>query len=134
MTFVKRVERVALAVENLEQARTYFEKCFERFSENTKLGIGGGDIYNKVGDSFELEKMPHFHVRGATKIYKKECWKDIGRLKGPILRGLSSRAPYFHNGSAKTLMDVINFYDARFNMNLTAQQKADLVAFLRACK
>ena len=59
-------------------------------------------------------------------------WKDIGRLKGPILRGLSSRAPYFHNGSARTLMDVVNFYDVRFNLNLTAQQKADLVAFLSA--
>ena len=59
-------------------------------------------------------------------------WKDVGRLKGPILRGLASRAPYFHNGSAKTLLDAINFYDARFNIGLTAQEKADLVAFLGA--
>jgi hypothetical protein len=59
-------------------------------------------------------------------------WKDIGRLKGPILRGLASRAPYFHNGSAKTLSDVIDFYNVRFNVGLTAQEKADLVAFLNA--
>jgi hypothetical protein len=58
--------------------------------------------------------------------------KDIGRLKGPILRGLASRAPYFHNGSAKTLLDVVNFYEARFNLSLTAQQKSDLVEFLNA--
>jgi len=59
-------------------------------------------------------------------------WKDIGRVKGPILRGLASRAPYFHNGSAGTLSDVIDFYNVRFNMGLTAAEKADLVAFLRA--
>ena len=57
---------------------------------------------------------------------------DIGKLKGPILRGLAARAPYFHNGSAKTLNDVVEFYNERFNLNLTAQQKKDLVAFLGA--
>ena len=60
-----------------------------------------------------------------------EC-KDIGRFKGPILRGLASRAPYFHNGSAATLMDVLNFYDHRFGIGFTDQQKADLVNFLNA--
>jgi hypothetical protein len=55
--------------------RDYFKKCFAKFKENSKLGIGGGDIYNKVGDRFELEKLPHYHVRGATKIYSRECWK-----------------------------------------------------------
>jgi cytochrome c peroxidase len=56
--------------------------------------------------------------------------KDIGRFKGPILRGLAARAPYFHNGSAATLEDVVNFYDRRFSMHLTTSEKADLVAFL----
>ncbi len=54
----------------------------------------------------------------------------IGRFKGPILRGLASRAPYFHNGSAASLMDVVNFYDQRFTIGFTAQQKTDLVNFL----
>ena len=57
---------------------------------------------------------------------------DIGKVKGPILRGLAARAPYFHNGSAKTLMDVVNFYDLRFGMGFTSQQKEDLVHFLNA--
>jgi hypothetical protein len=56
---------------------------------------------------------------------------DIGKTKGPILRGLAARAPYFHNGSAATLLDVVNFYDQRFSLNLTDGQKSDLVAFLR---
>lgn len=57
---------------------------------------------------------------------------DVGKTKGPILRGLSARAPYFHNGSASTLKDVVIFYDMRFNMGLTLQQQADLVAFLKS--
>jgi cytochrome c peroxidase len=57
---------------------------------------------------------------------------DIGKVKGPILRGLAARAPYFHNGSAATLMDVVNFYDQRFNIGFTNQQKQDLVNFLNA--
>jgi cytochrome c peroxidase len=58
-------------------------------------------------------------------------WADIGKFKGPVLRGLAARAPYFHNGSAAALSDVITFYNTRFNLNLTAQQQADLIAFLR---
>jgi cytochrome c peroxidase len=55
---------------------------------------------------------------------------DIGKLKGPILRGLAGRAPYFHNGSAARLLDVVNFYDQRFSIGFTDEQKSDLVAFL----
>ncbi|HEV3206209.1 MAG TPA: hypothetical protein VGZ28_04600 [Terriglobales bacterium] len=55
---------------------------------------------------------------------------DISKFKVPSLRGLAARAPYFHNGSAETLLDVVNFYDQRFNMLLTDQEKADLVAFM----
>jgi cytochrome c peroxidase len=55
----------------------------------------------------------------------------IGKIKGPILRGLAGRAPFFHNGSAVTLMDAVNFYDARFNLHLSQQDKDDLVVFLR---
>jgi hypothetical protein len=58
-------------------------------------------------------------------------WADIGKFKGPILRGLSARAPYFHNGSAQTLEDVVNFYDSRFNVGFTEQEKSDLIAFLK---
>ena len=57
---------------------------------------------------------------------------DIGKVKGPILRGLAARAPYFHNGSAATLDDVVTFYDQRFGINFTDQEKSDLVAFLKA--
>lgn len=54
----------------------------------------------------------------------------IGKIKGPVLRGLSARAPYFHNGSARTLLDVVRFYEHRFGLVLTQQEESDLVAFL----
>lgn len=54
----------------------------------------------------------------------------IGKIKGPVLRGLSARAPYFHNGSAQTLLDVVHFYEHRFGLVLTPSQESDLVAFL----
>jgi cytochrome c peroxidase len=59
-------------------------------------------------------------------------WTDIGKVKGPILRALASRAPYFHNGSAATLADVIVFYDMHFNIGFTPREKADLIAFLNS--
>ncbi|MEO6748141.1 MAG: hypothetical protein ABI294_00965, partial [Casimicrobiaceae bacterium] len=57
---------------------------------------------------------------------------DIGKMKGPILRGLAARAPYFHNGSAATLQDAVNFYNLRFNIGFTVAQMSDLAAFLQS--
>lgn len=57
---------------------------------------------------------------------------DVGRIKGPILRGLAARAPYFHNGAAGNLNQIVNFYNQRFRMGLTDKQKAQLVAFLNS--
>lgn len=59
-------------------------------------------------------------------------WKDIGRFKGPVLRALSARAPYFHNGFAATLDDVVAFYTSRFSIAFTAQERSDLLMFLRS--
>jgi len=57
---------------------------------------------------------------------------DFNRIKGPILRGIAARAPYFHNGAAANLRELVNFYDQRFGMQLTETQKSDLIAFLNS--
>jgi cytochrome c peroxidase len=57
---------------------------------------------------------------------------DLGMIKVPILLGVGARAPYFHGGNALTLTDVVNFYNKRFNIGLTAQQKTDLVNYLNS--
>ncbi len=59
-------------------------------------------------------------------------WADVSKFKGPVLRGLASRAPYFHNGFAADLNAAVNFYVTRFNLVLTNQEEADLVAFLQS--
>ena len=109
-------------------------------SISAPLNIGVGDLTS----SLDLSYLPTITVRPKTG--KKNTvtttdlgralitgkWADIGKLKGPILRGLAARAPYFHNGSAASLKDVIEFYDVRFAIGLTDAEKADLVAFLSA--
>ena len=49
-----------------------------------------------------------------------------------MLRALAARPPYFHDGSAATLTDVIKFYDTRFQARFTEQERSDLLAFLMA--
>ena len=55
---------------------------------------------------------------------------DVGSIVMQQFRGLAARAPYFSNGSAKTLRELVDFYDRRFDMKLTEQDRQDLVNFL----
>jgi len=69
---------------DLSFAPDYFEKCFEYFTAKPHLGIGGGEIYHEFNSQLKLESHPKFHVRGATKIYRKACWEALGGLwRGP---------------------------------------------------
>jgi len=101
------------------------------------LNIGLTDASRRTPD------LPLFHLRNKTTMDTVTTtdpgramvtgkWSDIGKFKGPILRALAARAPYFHNGSASTLEEAVDFYDTRFNIGLTKREKADLVAFLNA--
>ena len=55
---------------------------------------------------------------------------DIGSIVMQQFRGLSARAPYFSNGSAKNLRELVDYYDRRFDMKLTEAEKQDLINFL----
>lgn len=55
---------------------------------------------------------------------------DVGSIRMQQFRGLTARAPYFANGSAKDLGEVVDFFDRRFNIGLTDKEKQDLVSFL----
>ncbi|HEX9163976.1 MAG TPA: hypothetical protein VF980_19875 [Thermoanaerobaculia bacterium] len=79
-----------------------------------------------------LNQPATFQTTDPARALQTGRCADVGKTKGPILRDLSARPPYFHNGSAATLRDVVNFYDQRFNIGFTDQQKADLVAFLQS--
>jgi hypothetical protein len=67
----------------------------------------------------------------GTGLFSGLC-ADVNRVKVPVLRGLAARAPYFHNGSAGNLGQLVNFYNARFQMNLSPPQLTDLENFLNA--
>jgi biofilm PGA synthesis N-glycosyltransferase PgaC len=60
----------------------YFERCFRAFEADARLGIAGGTICSLRNGVIEEESKidPQFHVRGATKIYRAECWRAIGGL------------------------------------------------------
>lgn len=58
----------------------YFERCFVHFQEDPSLGIGGGILLSPTNQELRLEDGPSFHVRGATKIYRRQCWAAIGGL------------------------------------------------------
>jgi biofilm PGA synthesis N-glycosyltransferase PgaC len=58
----------------------YFEKAFERFETDSKLGIGGGVLYHIDNGVKQIERHPLFHVRGGCKIYRRDCWDRMGGL------------------------------------------------------
>jgi biofilm PGA synthesis N-glycosyltransferase PgaC len=60
----------------------YLEKCLDHFANDPKLGIGGGTICSVVDGELKVESSgdPPFHVRGATKIYRRDCWDQIAPL------------------------------------------------------
>jgi mono/diheme cytochrome c family protein len=69
----------------------------------------------------EPNGAPSTAARSATKMYRTTP-----------LRALQLHAPYFHNGSAQTLEAVVEMYNTRKGLNLSAQQKADLVQYLKS--
>ena len=119
----------------------------------TPLNIGTGDpdasnpAINQGG--LDIRYLPSITIcktDAATGLPTSECkttsdlgqalidgkFAHAGKIKGPVLRGLAARAPYFHNGAAQTLMEVVHFYESRFGLALTHQEESDLVAFLNA--
>ena len=108
-------------------------------SVSAPLNIGVGDLNSPLDVSYlpviTLQNKVTLEIKTTTdpgRALITGLWKDVGRLKGPVLRGLASRAPCFHNGSANSLSDVIEFYNTRFNIGFTPQEKSDLIAFLNA--
>ena len=106
-------------------------------SVSLPLDIGLTDESRRTPD------MPLYTLRNKTtgELYRTTDpgralisgrWADRSRFKGPILRALATRAPYFHNGAAAKIEDAVHFYETRFGAVFTDDEKSDLVAFLRS--
>jgi len=78
-------------------------------------------MLHPVADSMAEPETPSYAARSATKLYRTSP-----------LAGVWQHAPYFHDGSAATLDDVVGIYDTKRSLGLTAQQKSDLVQYLKS--
>jgi cytochrome c peroxidase len=107
------------------RGRVVFEgmgKCATCHSEATFTDAPGRlHAPTEVVTEPEPNNGPSFASRSATKMYRTTP-----------LRGLWQHAPYFHNGVAASLEGVVDLYNTRKALNLTAQQRGDLVQYLKS--
>lgn len=89
-------------------------------------------LINGCPNPFNPGEPESFYTTDPGKALISGLCSDFNRGKGPVLRGLAARAPYFHNGAAADLQELVNFYNQRFQMDLTEEQKQDLIAFLNS--
>ena len=79
-----------------------------------------------------VSHLPQWLGRAGAGFPPTGHWADIGAFRAPPLRGIAGRSPYFHDGQATSIDDVIDFYDYRFNIHLSSKEKKDLGNFLEA--
>ncbi len=151
--------RIAMAIATFERTvysdRTPFDQAVVQIAPLTAEQTRGQGVFNQsrcnvchagnlftdnafhnIGVRPQFEDTGRFQVTGNTN--------NIGEFRTPSLRNVGLRAPYFHNGRFATLEDVVEFYNRGGDfdapninhnlirpLNLSAQQKSDLVAFLR---
>jgi hypothetical protein len=63
---------------DVELLPDYFETLLEEFALNPRLGIGGGTIFERRGGEWRAAASAQRHVRGALKLYTRECFEAIG--------------------------------------------------------
>jgi glycosyltransferase involved in cell wall biosynthesis len=87
----------------------YFEKCFKRFAANPKIGLAGGTVCIIEGGQVKVDSAgdPPFHVRGATKIYRRACWEKISPLvKAPGWDTIDEVKANLHGWTTQTFTDL----------------------------
>ena len=88
----------------------YFEQCFKIFDAEAELGIGGGTICQLENGQLEVDSAgdPQFHVRGATKIYRRACWEKINPLvKASGWDTIDEVKANLHGWTTRTFADLI---------------------------
>lgn len=91
---------------DLKLPKNYFSKTLSAFDEDDSIGIAGGRIMEYRNDKWEVIRQSDYHIRGALKSYKKDCFKEIDRLM-PVLGwdGLDEMKA-FKNGWHTKIVDV----------------------------
>jgi glycosyltransferase involved in cell wall biosynthesis len=89
----------------------YMQKCFEQFGADPSLGIGGGTVTHLEHGEAKVEPHPQFHVRGATKIYRRACWQAIGGLiRSPGWDTLDELYAHFTGWTTRTFPSVCIYH------------------------
>jgi cytochrome c peroxidase len=151
-------QRVALALDAYVRALTTPNSSFDRYAAGDKSALTeaqkrGLMLFTGKADCTMCHRGPtftddQFHALGIKgddsgryKITGVEA--DRNAFKTPTIRNVALTAPYMHDGSLSTLREVIDFYNAGGGdqqpksvllrrLNLTEQEKSDLVAFLES--
>jgi hypothetical protein len=116
--------------------------CHNSVNNGTSFGNAMFDIQT-ASEAARTPDLPLYTFRNRTTGEIKRLtdtgrgnvtglWGDLGRFKTPTIRALAQRAPYFHNGIAATLEDVVTHYEVHLGFVFTDQERDDLVAFLKA--
>ena len=66
---------------DIELPDDYFEQLLNEFERDPLLGIGGGVLIEPTGSSWKRIQTPRHHVRGALKLYRRECFDAIGGIQ-----------------------------------------------------
>jgi cytochrome c peroxidase len=101
---------------------------FDIGASREKFRKPGMPLYTLVNDDTGEERKS----TDPGRAIRTGKWVDIDKFKTPSLRGVAARAPYFHNGIAPTLNDVVKHYEVALGFKFTKQEREDLVAFLEA--
>jgi cytochrome c peroxidase len=156
------MDRIAKAIASYERTVVAGNSPFDRYQAGDKDALSasaarGMELFNgkanckvcHAGFNFTDETYQNIGVgmkkpkpdAGRFDVTKNEA--DRGKFKTPTLRNIAQTAPYMHDGSDETLARVVEFYDLGGipnpnlskeikPLNLTAQEKQDLVAFLES--
>lgn len=99
------------------------------------IGVSAGSRRTSDMPLYTLRNLTTGEVRETTdpgRALVTGLWTDVDRFKAPSLRALGARAPYFHNGSAGDLYEVVEHYEDALGFVFTSAERHDLVAFLSA--
>jgi poly-beta-1,6-N-acetyl-D-glucosamine synthase len=87
--------------------KDYFERVLAKFSQKPQLGIAGGGLYIDRGGALIPEVAPEYHVRGALKMYRCECFKQLGGLATHIgWDTIDEVSAWSHGWETASFMDI----------------------------
>lgn len=108
---ISNIDFISKIDSDLEFPKEYFKQIANEFEENPQLGLCGGSILEKRNEVWTIIRQASYHVRGALKSYRKECFNQIGGIL-PVLGwdGLDEMKAMYHGWSTKNIDYGVKHY------------------------